>query len=85
MDFASLSLSDVKAVRKASAQHDLFNRLHSIAADERFVRTVSQDWYGGRFEVVGECPLLMKHCRFVSNNIYSQSAVWHMVLRPLSA
>ncbi|WRT66636.1 uncharacterized protein IL334_003595 [Kwoniella shivajii] len=45
-------MSDIKAVRKYAAQHDLFNRLHSIAADESFVRDVAENWFDGRFEVV---------------------------------
>ncbi|WWD17042.1 hypothetical protein CI109_101479 [Kwoniella shandongensis] len=45
-------MSELRAVRKYAAQHDLFNRLHSIAADEAFVRTVAQGWYDGRFDVV---------------------------------
>ncbi|WVQ99686.1 hypothetical protein IAU59_006825 [Kwoniella sp. CBS 9459] len=49
-------MSEHKAVRRYAAQHDLFNRLHSIAADEGFVRTVAgqgdKGWYNGRFEVV---------------------------------
>ncbi|WVQ79955.1 hypothetical protein IAT38_002056 [Cryptococcus sp. DSM 104549] len=45
-------MSDLKAVRKYAAQHDLFNRLHSIAADEAFVHAVAHDWYADRFEVV---------------------------------
>ncbi|OCF30711.1 tRNA '-O-ribosylphosphate transferase [Kwoniella heveanensis BCC8398] len=45
-------MSEHKAVRRYAAQHDLFNRLHSIAADEGFVRTVAGQWYNGRFEVV---------------------------------
>ncbi|KAK8864659.1 hypothetical protein IAR55_001909 [Kwoniella newhampshirensis] len=45
-------MSELRAVRKYAAQHDLFNRLHSIAADEAFVRTVAQEWYEGRFDVV---------------------------------
>lgn len=85
MDFASLSLSDVKAVRKASAQHDLFNRLHSIAADERFVRTVSQDWYGGRFEVVGASRLPGHSVLSCMTDVLSQPEVWHLVLRSLGA
>ncbi|BEJ16370.1 hypothetical protein CspHIS471_0509750 [Cutaneotrichosporon sp. HIS471] len=44
--------ADAKAVKKHAAQHDLFNRLHSIAADESFVKRVAQEWYDGRFEVV---------------------------------
>jgi tRNA A64-2'-O-ribosylphosphate transferase len=47
-------MSDVKAIRKHTAQHDLFNRLHSIAADGRFVQRVAREWYDGRFDVVGE-------------------------------
>jgi hypothetical protein len=47
-------MSEAKAIRKHSAQHDLFNRLHSVASDVRFVRTVATDWYGGRFDVVGK-------------------------------
>ncbi|WVW84199.1 hypothetical protein I302_106229 [Kwoniella bestiolae CBS 10118] len=45
-------MSDLRAVKRYAAQHDLFNRLHSISADERFVRDVAQDWFQGRFEVV---------------------------------
>jgi hypothetical protein len=54
-----LEMSDAKAIRKHSAQHDLFNRIHSIAADEAFVRKVADSWYEGRFDVIGEldeCP-----------------------------
>ncbi|WWC69928.1 uncharacterized protein I206_103872 [Kwoniella pini CBS 10737] len=45
-------MSDLKAVRRYAAQHDLFNRLHSISADEQFVRDVAHNWFDGRFEVV---------------------------------
>ncbi|WVQ86448.1 hypothetical protein IAS59_000159 [Cryptococcus gattii] len=45
-------MSEHRAVRKHAAQHDLFNRLHSIAADEEFVRRVGSSWYNNRFEVV---------------------------------
>lgn len=48
------SMKDAKAIRKHAAQHDLFNRIHSIAADEAFVHKVSTDWYSGRFDVVRE-------------------------------
>ncbi|KAL1411391.1 tRNA A64-2'-O-ribosylphosphate transferase [Vanrija albida] len=41
-----------KAIKKHQAQHDLFNRLHSIAADERFVQKVAQEWFNNRFEVI---------------------------------
>jgi tRNA A64-2'-O-ribosylphosphate transferase len=47
-------MSEAKEIRKQSAQYDLFHRLHSIAADERFVKTVARESYQGRFEVVGE-------------------------------
>ncbi len=43
---------EAKAIRKHAAQHDLFNRIHSIASDEGFVRQVAEKWYNGRFEVV---------------------------------
>lgn len=46
-------MNDAKAIRKHAAQHDLFNRLHSIAADERFVSKAALDWFNGRFEVIG--------------------------------
>lgn len=46
-----------KAIRKHSAQYDLFHRLHSIAADGTLVRRVATDGYEGRFEVVGK-PIL---------------------------
>ena len=49
-----IHMSEAKAVRKHSAQHDLFHRLHSVAADERFVRKVASDWYSKRLEVVGK-------------------------------
>ncbi|OXH37291.1 tRNA '-O-ribosylphosphate transferase [Cryptococcus neoformans] len=41
-----------RAIRRRAAQHDLFNRLHSIAADEEFVRRVGSSWYNNRFEIV---------------------------------
>ncbi|ORY26301.1 initiator tRNA phosphoribosyl transferase-domain-containing protein [Naematelia encephala] len=44
--------AQAKAIRKQTAQHDLFNRLHSIAADEAFVRQVAHDWYEDRFDVI---------------------------------
>jgi tRNA A64-2'-O-ribosylphosphate transferase len=47
-------MKDAKAVRKHTAQHDLFNRIHSIAADEAFVCKVKSEWYNDRFEVVRE-------------------------------
>ena len=49
------AMLEAKAIRKHSVQHDLFHRLHSIAADEAFVRNVAEKWYETRFEVVGEC------------------------------
>lgn len=49
---ACMHMDGVKAVKRHNAQHDLFNRLHSIAADQAFVRQVAEGWYGARFEVV---------------------------------
>ncbi|WWD03308.1 hypothetical protein V865_001359 [Kwoniella europaea PYCC6329] len=51
-------MSDIRAVKKYAAQHDLFNRLHSISADESFVKDVAENWFDGRFEVVqiSFCP-----------------------------
>ena len=48
-----------KAVKRHNAQYDLFNRLHSIAADQGFVKQVAAGWYKGRFEVV-RMSLLMQ-------------------------
>ncbi|OCF60948.1 hypothetical protein L486_00592 [Kwoniella mangroviensis CBS 10435] len=45
-------MSDIRAVKRYAAQHDLFNRLHSISADERFVKDVAENWFDGRFDVV---------------------------------
>lgn len=45
-------MSEHRAIRKHAAQHDLFNRLHSIATDEEFVKRVGKSWYNNRFEVV---------------------------------
>lgn len=70
-----------KAIRKHSAQNDLFHRLHSIAADEAFVRKVQEEWYEGRFEVVG------KHHRVGrqrSLRRISKSEMWELVLCSLS-
>lgn len=47
-------MDHAKAVRRHAAQHDLFNRIHSIASDEHFVHKVAELWYNGRFLVVGE-------------------------------
>lgn len=45
--------SSYTAIRKHSAQHDLYNRLHSIARDTEFVDRV-RGWYEGMV-VVREC------------------------------
>jgi hypothetical protein len=45
-------VNDYKAVQRQTAQYDLFNRLHSIAGDEAFVREIAEH-YEGRYEVVG--------------------------------
>ncbi|EKC99210.1 hypothetical protein A1Q2_06410 [Trichosporon asahii var. asahii CBS 8904] len=47
-------MSDLKAVKKHAAQHDLFNRIHSIASDEQFVRNVAERWFNNRFKVVAQ-------------------------------
>lgn len=47
-------MSEAKAIKRHAAQYDLFNRLHSIAADQRFVKQVEEEWFDGRFEVVRE-------------------------------
>lgn len=39
-------------IRKNSAQHDSYNRLHSIQHDIAFVRKVAEEWYDGEFKVV---------------------------------
>lgn len=45
-------MDGAKAVKRHNAQYDIFNRLHSIAADQAFVEQVANQWYGGRFQVV---------------------------------
>lgn len=47
-------MDGVKAVKRHNAQYDLFNRLHSIASDQAFVRKVAEEWFDNRFEVVRE-------------------------------
>ena len=44
--------NEARQIRKHTAQHDLFNRLHSIAADQVFVRSIYQH-YNDRFPMVG--------------------------------
>jgi hypothetical protein len=39
-------------IRKNSAQHDSYNRLHSIQHDIGFVRKVAEEWYDAEFKVV---------------------------------
>lgn len=39
-------------IRKNSAQHDSYNRLHSIQHDIAFVRKVAEEWYDSEFKVV---------------------------------
>jgi len=45
-------MDGAKAVKRHNAQYDIFNRLHSIAADQAFVERVARKWFNGRFEVV---------------------------------
>ena len=52
IDFSNSDNLQLRAIRKESARHDLFHRLHSIAADEAFVRQVSTDWFRGWFDIV---------------------------------
>lgn len=56
------TMAEAKAIKKHSAQHDLFNRIHSIAADEKFVRKVAEEWYAGRFEVVRMFSPYVNYC-----------------------
>jgi tRNA A64-2'-O-ribosylphosphate transferase len=68
-------MNEAKAIRKHAAQHDLFNRVHSIAADERFVRKVADDWYKNRFEVIGTPRL-----SHIELTLHSQPTLWILVL-----
>lgn len=72
-------MSDAKAIKKHAAQHDLFNRLHSIAADEKFVAKVAQTWFNGRFEVIGKSLTTLGGLL-----TSSEPALRYMVLRPHS-
>lgn len=47
--------SSYQAIRKHSAAHDVYNRLHSIALDTGFVRRVSREWYEDQFVVIRTC------------------------------
>ncbi len=49
----SMSISDVQAIRKHSAQHDVYNRLHSIARDMRFVGQIRMH-YEDKIPVIRE-------------------------------
>jgi tRNA A64-2'-O-ribosylphosphate transferase len=51
-------MDGAKAVKRHNAQYDVFNRLHSIAADQAFVERVSKEWFEGRFEVVRKASVL---------------------------
>jgi tRNA A64-2'-O-ribosylphosphate transferase len=51
-------MDGAKAVKRHNAQYDIFNRLHSIAADQSFVEQVSKEWFEGRFEVVRKALLV---------------------------
>lgn len=48
------SKSDWQAIRKHSLQHDVYNRLHSVARDLNFVERVRSDWYETKYPVVGK-------------------------------
>lgn len=51
------SESSYQAIRKHSAAHDIYNRLHSIARDAEFVGRVSRDWYEDQFVMIRRSPL----------------------------
>jgi hypothetical protein len=77
-------VNDHKAVQRQTAQYDLFNRLHSIAGDEPFVRGIAEH-YGGRYEVIGMSPFppLSFGVRYDTDGLMgSESEVWDLVLRP---
>lgn len=45
-------MDGAKAVKRHNARYDIFNRLHSIAADQVFVDRVAKEWLEGKLEVV---------------------------------
>jgi tRNA A64-2'-O-ribosylphosphate transferase len=45
-------MDGAKAIKRHNAQYDIFNRLHSIANDQAFIRKVGEEWFNNRFEVV---------------------------------
>lgn len=71
-------MKDAKAIRKHTAQHDLFNRIHSIAADEAFVHTVGKEWYNDRFDIVRRLIVF----DMTAGTDHSEPAMRDMVLRP---
>lgn len=52
-------MDGAKAVKRHNAQYDIFNRLHSISADQAFVLKVAEEWFSNRFEVVRMSPLAL--------------------------
>jgi tRNA A64-2'-O-ribosylphosphate transferase len=42
--------NDTKLVQRQTAQYDLFNRLHSIASDQKFISSIASEY--GRFDII---------------------------------
>jgi hypothetical protein len=79
------SKSSYQAIRKHSAAHDVYNRLHSIAKDTEFVKTVSKEWYDDQLVVIRElrCPSLSRCALRQELFVYlSESTLRRLVLRP---
>jgi hypothetical protein len=68
-------MDGAKAVKRHNAQYDVFNRLHSIAADQAFVERVSKEWFEGRFEVVRKASVLQVEWELTN----SKSEMWNLV------
>ena len=67
--------STYTAIRKHSAAHDIYNRLHSIARDTEFVDRVSAS-YQGMVVVRESCEGRGIH----ADDTHSESKVWCLVL-----
>jgi tRNA A64-2'-O-ribosylphosphate transferase len=67
--------NDIKAVQRQTAQYDLFNRLHSIASDSTFVRTIAETY--GRFGVVANQRCGTWYCDASSTYAYFKSTDGH--------
>jgi hypothetical protein len=78
------NLSDYQAIRKHSATHDVYNRLHSIARDMRFVDEVRKH-YGGRLAVIRGYTAVVTALLYDMNIeiyflFYSESPLWPLLL-----